>query len=109
MRVVLVGYLLVTALFYCYTGAVCIGKRHAPGAGTLGLALGVLGGGLIWAAVMDGTVNMPLTMEPQKLREWTFLKKCWKKPGNPIKKAIPPISAVPLRILILKRLPLISF
>ena len=29
--------------------------------------------------------------------------------GNPIKKAIPPISAVPLRILILKRLPLISF
>ena len=52
MRVVLVGYLLVTALFYCYTGAVCIGKRHAPGAGTLGLAVGVLGGGLIWAAVM---------------------------------------------------------
>ena len=52
MRVVLVGYLLVTALFYCYTGAVCIGKRHAPGAGTLVLALGVLGGGLIWAAFM---------------------------------------------------------
>ena len=56
MRVVLVGYLLVTALFYCYTGAVCIGKRHAPGAGTLGLALGVLGGGLIWAAAVMGVV-----------------------------------------------------
>lgn len=40
MRVVLVGYLLVTALFYCYTGAVCIGKAACAGGGYTGACTG---------------------------------------------------------------------
>lgn len=52
MRNLLIVYLAVTALFYCKVGAACIGKRKAPGAGTLGLALGLTGGGLIWATLL---------------------------------------------------------
>ncbi|MFQ8758083.1 MAG: hypothetical protein ACLSAF_00230 [Intestinimonas sp.] len=52
-----VGYLLVTALFYCYYRGRVHWEAACAGAGTLGLALGVLGGGLIWAAVMGGGVR----------------------------------------------------
>lgn len=52
MRILLTFYVAVTAAFYCYAGAICIGKRHAPAAGTVGLLLGLLGGGLIWAVIL---------------------------------------------------------
>ena len=55
MRILLTIYLAVTAAVYIYVGAACMGKRHAPGAGTVGLLLGLLGGGLAWA-VMLGVV-----------------------------------------------------
>lgn len=52
MQSVLIGYLAVTAAFYCYAGAICIGKRHAPAAGTVGLLLGLSGSGLICAVIL---------------------------------------------------------
>ena len=41
MRILLTIYLAVTTAGYIYVGAACMGKRHAPGAGTVGLLLGL--------------------------------------------------------------------